>query len=90
VAGEGFPDVAHGSSFVMAASVNGARCPRVRTILTYSQSANPRSDHFADQTRLFSGKRWVRDRFCLAQIEADPKLRVTRLGGGARAERLGF
>ena len=40
---EGFPDVVHGSSFVMAAHLNGRRCPESRSILTYSQSANPRS-----------------------------------------------
>ena len=41
VAGEGYPDVPHGSSFVMAAHVDGSRCPDLRTILTYSQSTNP-------------------------------------------------
>ena len=82
VAGKGFPDVPHGSSFVMAASMAG-RCPKVSTILTYSQSENPNSPHYDDQTRLFSRKRWVRDRFCEAQIARDPNLRVIKLGGGA-------
>ncbi len=90
VSGRGYPDTPHGSSFVIAASMTGARCPPVRTILTYSQSENPRSPHFSDQTRLFARKRWIRDRFCLGQILADPKLRVIRLQGGARAERRGF
>jgi acyl-homoserine-lactone acylase len=81
VPGKGFPNVPHGSSFVMAASMAG-RCPKVSTILTYSQSENPRSPHYADQTRLFSKKRWVRDRFCARQIARDPNLRVIRLGGG--------
>jgi acyl-homoserine-lactone acylase len=79
VAGKGYPGVPHGSSFVMAASMAG-RCPKVSTILTYSQSENPTSPHYADQTRLFSRKRWVRDRFCEAQIAHDPNLRVIRLG----------
>jgi acyl-homoserine-lactone acylase len=82
VPGKGFPNVPHGSSFVMAASMAG-RCPKVSTILTYSQSENPRSPHYDDQTRLFSKKRWVRDRFCARQIARDPNLRVIRLGGGA-------
>ncbi|MEK6277046.1 MAG: penicillin acylase family protein [Actinomycetota bacterium] len=89
VAGKGYPDVPHGSSFVMAASLRG-RCPKVRTILTYSQSENPQSPYFADQTRMFSHKKWVRDRFCPKQIKRDPRLRVKRFGGGARAERRGF
>jgi acyl-homoserine-lactone acylase len=84
VPGKGYPDVPHGSSFVMAASLVG-RCPKVATILTYSQSDNPASPHYADQTRLFSKKRWVRDRFCAGQIARDPNLVVTNLGGGARA-----
>ena len=83
VPGKGYPDVPHGSSFVMAASLKG-RCPKVSTILTYSQSDNPDSLHYADQTRLFSHKRWVRDRFCPKQIANDPNLHVIRLGGGAK------
>ncbi len=82
VPGKGWPGVPHGSSFVMAASMVG-RCPKVSTILTYSQSDNPSSPHYDDQTRLFSKKRWVRDRFCERQIASDPNLRVTKLGGAA-------
>ena len=44
------------------------RCPRVRTILTYSQSTSPRSRWFADQTRLYAKKRWVRPPFCPKQM----------------------
>ena len=32
----------------------GEKCVKDRTILTYSESANPNSKHYADQTRLFS------------------------------------
>jgi acyl-homoserine-lactone acylase len=79
---EGFPDVVHGTSFLMAAELTG-RCPRVRTILAYSQSTDPTSPFHADQTRLFSARRWVRGRFCEEEIRRAPGLRVTRLGGGA-------
>jgi acyl-homoserine-lactone acylase len=81
VAGKGYPDIPHGSSFVMAASLRKGRCPKVRTILTYSQSENPASRYNSDQTRMFSQKKWVRDRFCPRQIRRDPKLRVQHLGG---------
>jgi len=77
---EGFPDVTTGSSFVMAAHVNGSRCPESRSILTYSQSANPESRFFADQTRLYSGKRWVDMRFCAEEVLRDRALRVLELG----------
>jgi acyl-homoserine-lactone acylase len=79
VAGEGYPDVPHGSSFVMAVRFTNG-CPQSRSILTYSLSTNPRSRWFADQTRMFSRKAWVRDRFCERQVLASPKLRITRFG----------
>ena len=37
----------------------------------------PASPHYADQTALFSRKQWLPDRFCAAQIKADPNLTVT-------------
>ena len=77
---EGFPDIVHGSSFVMAAHLNGTRCPDSRSILTYSLSANPDSPHYADQTRLFSRKRWVDMRFCVEEILRDRRLAVLELG----------
>jgi acyl-homoserine-lactone acylase len=48
---------------------NGSGCPDARTILTYSQSTNPRSVHYADQTRLFSRSGWVVDRFCANDVK---------------------
>ena len=70
VPGQGFPDVVHGSSFVMAAETGG-RCPDSRSILTYSQSTNPRSRYYADQTKLYSRKRWVDMRFCVEELLSD-------------------
>ena len=55
--------------------------PRARTILTYSQSANPASPHHRDQTVLFSHKQWVTERFTEAEINADPHLQTTTLRG---------
>jgi hypothetical protein len=43
-------------------------CPDARTILTYSQSTNPSSPFFSDQTKLFSQKKWVAVRFCKKAI----------------------
>src|SRR2546422_977249 len=80
VPGEGYPNVPHGSSFVMAAQFTGAACPvDTRTILTYSQSTNPNSPYFADQTRMFSNKEWVDEAFCEEEINADPNLEVTTI-----------
>jgi acyl-homoserine-lactone acylase len=60
--------LAHGSSYIQVVSFNGSGCPDARTILSYSQSTNPRSPHYADQTRLFSRGGWVTDRFCAADV----------------------
>jgi acyl-homoserine-lactone acylase len=70
-----------GSSFIQVVTWNNTACPVGATILTYSESSNPASPHFADQTALFSRKKWLRDRFCQSQIMADPRLRVTTVTG---------
>jgi acyl-homoserine-lactone acylase len=54
-------------------SWNSGRCPVGASILTYSESDNPSSPHYADQTKLFSRKQWVPDRFCQAAVLADTK-----------------
>ncbi len=70
-----------GSSFIQVVTWNGTACPVGATILTYSESSNPASPHFADQTRLFSQKKWLTDRFCNSAIAADPHLQVITLTG---------
>ncbi|MFD7259854.1 penicillin acylase family protein [Streptomyces sp. NPDC059874] len=72
----GYPEVTHGSSHVQAVGWDGGRCPVARTLLTYSQSSNPNSPYYADQTRLFSEERWVTSRFCERDILTSPKLKV--------------
>ncbi len=68
VAGQGWPDVQQGSSFIQVVSFDGDDCPDARTILTYSQSSNPESPYFADQTRLYSESGWKESRFCEEEI----------------------
>src|SRR5215813_7101985 len=72
-----------GSSFIQVVTwPRRGACPVGSTILTYSESSNPASPHFADQTKLFSNKQFLPDRFCPAQIAADPNLQVTAVTGG--------
>lgn len=71
-------NAAVGSSFVMAVEMTPAG-PRARTVLTYSESANPASPHYADQTTLFSTGRWVTERFGEADIAASPALQITEI-----------
>ncbi len=77
----GYSNVPHGSSFVMVAQFTGDEdCPvDAQTILTYSQSTNPNSPYFADQTRMFSNKEWVDEAHCEDEIAADPNLEVTEI-----------
>jgi acyl-homoserine-lactone acylase len=81
VPGKGFTDVEDGSSYVQVVTWrDGGGCAvDSATILTYSLSTNTRSSHYADQTKLFSQKRWVRERFCERDVLASPALTVTRL-----------
>lgn len=53
---KGYP-VVTGSSFLMAVEFT-ARGPRAKAFLTYSESGDPASPHFADQTELFRKKQW--------------------------------
>jgi acyl-homoserine-lactone acylase len=80
VPGEGYPNVPHGSSFVMVARLDGSRCATARSILTYSQSTNAESRFSADQTRMFSRKAWKPMLFCEKDILADRDLTITRFG----------
>lgn len=78
-AGGGYTEVPFGSSHLQAVGWDGSSCPVARTLLTYSQSSNPNSPHYSDQTRLFSGERWVTSRFCEKDILSSPKLTVVRV-----------
>jgi len=76
----GYPNVPHGSSFVMVTSFTDG-CPDDRSILTYSQSENPDSPYFADQTRMFSNKEWVDPPFCASEVNDNPSLTTQVLDG---------
>ncbi|MGW0431221.1 acylase [Micromonospora sp. NPDC003197] len=81
--GVGYPKVIHGASFVMAVEF-GRNGPSGRQILTYSQSANPNSPYYADQTQLYSQKGWDTIKYTDAQISADPNLRTYRVRESGR------
>jgi acyl-homoserine-lactone acylase len=59
-----------GSSYIQVTTwLSHQRCPDVHTILTYSESANPHSPYYEDQTKLFSAKKWVREVFCAKAVK---------------------
>ena len=72
--------ITYGSSHIQAVSFLDHGRVDARTILTYSQSENPRSPYSADQTRMFSKKRWVRFAWTDAQIAHDLVRRFTITG----------
>jgi acyl-homoserine-lactone acylase len=65
----GYSDIVHGSSFVMVTEFDGDECPNDRSILTYSESDDPTSKHYADQTKMFSQKQWVDPPFCDKEVD---------------------
>ncbi|GAB1332407.1 hypothetical protein ACE1SV_67460 [Streptomyces sennicomposti] len=69
-------DVVFGSGFVQEVGFTADGPPQTSSLLTYSQSADPTSPHYADQTRLFSAGQWVTERFTEEQIAASPQLEV--------------
>jgi acyl-homoserine-lactone acylase len=74
---QGRYDPFHGSSFVMTAAFDERGRPHGEAILTYSQSENPRSKHYADQTRLYSRKQWIPMRFTERSIRRDADYKRT-------------
>jgi acyl-homoserine-lactone acylase len=75
----GFAEPFYGSGYLHVVAFDGSRCPDAVTLLSYSQSSEPTSAHFADQTELFSRKQWVTSRFCEADILASPALEIVQL-----------
>ncbi|MFK8049270.1 MAG: penicillin acylase family protein [Halioglobus sp.] len=62
--GEGYSRITHGNSYIQAVTWNESDCPDAYAILTYSQSTDPASDHFADSTELYSDGDWIDMPFC--------------------------
>ncbi len=68
VPGVGYTDDFSGSSFIMAVTWDETDCPIGHVVLTYSQSTDPESPHYADASRLYSEKGWIRLPFCEDEI----------------------
>ncbi len=64
-------DPSIGSSYIQAVTWHtGDACPDAQTILTYSESTNPSSPYYDDQTMLFSNKQWMPEYFCASAVDA--------------------
>jgi len=74
----GYP-IIHGSSFILALAFDDDG-PVAEALLTYSQSGNPDSPHFSDQTDLYRNKQWRPALFERDAIEADMQSRLELIG----------
>jgi acyl-homoserine-lactone acylase len=59
------------STYIQAVTwAPGDPCPQAATVVAYSESDNPASAHYDDQTKLFSRRQWATAYFCPAQVAA--------------------
>ncbi|MFU8814346.1 MAG: penicillin acylase family protein [Pseudomonadales bacterium] len=75
----GYTPIVSGNSYIQVVSWDDEGRLDARGMLTYSQSPEPDSPHFADLTRLYSAGQWISLPFEEAEIAADPNLATLRL-----------
>ena len=78
IPGVGNTPILGGSSYIQSVSFTPSG-PVARAVLTYSESTDPASPHYADMTRLFSNYGWVDMPFAEGDIRRDPNLTVLKL-----------
>jgi acyl-homoserine-lactone acylase len=67
----GYPEVVHGTSFIQTVTFDDTG-PVAQALLTYSESTDPVSPHYADQTVRYSDKQWIPLPFQQGAISSDP------------------
>jgi acyl-homoserine-lactone acylase len=67
-----------GTSYIQTVQFTDAGV-NAAAFLSYSQSTNPASPHFADQTERFSARQWITLPFTESAILADPAYRTTTI-----------
>ncbi len=77
--GEGYSHIQHGNSYMQIISWDEAGNLDPRAIVTYSQSPEPDSPHYADMTHLYAKGEWLDLPFSDAEIDADPNLETLSL-----------
>jgi len=78
-AGEGYSHIRHGNSYMQVISWDEEGNLDPRAIVTYSQSPEPDSPHYADMTHLYAKGEWLKLPFSDAEINADPNLETLSL-----------
>jgi len=77
--GEGYTPIVHGNSYIQIIGWDEAGNLDARGLLTYSQSPEPDSPHYADLTKLYSRGELIDFPFTEEEIQADPEFRVITL-----------
>lgn len=67
----GYRNVTGGNTYIQAVTWDESDCPIADTMLSHSQSTDPASPWYLDQTQLYSDKVWVRMPFCEDDIERE-------------------
>jgi acyl-homoserine-lactone acylase len=66
----GYTPIVTGNSYIQSVTWNEDGTPSARAILTYSQSPEPDSPFYADQTKIYSQSQWLEMPFTDEQIAA--------------------
>jgi acyl-homoserine-lactone acylase len=66
----GYQNITGGNSYIQTVTWDESGCPIAEGILTHSQSTDPDSPYYGDQTPVYSAKEWISLPFCEEDIEA--------------------
>ena len=64
----GYRNITGGNTYVQAVTWDDSDCPLADTLLAHSQSTDPASEYYLDQTLTYSDKLWTRMPFCTDDI----------------------
>ena len=74
---EGY-QINYGNSWMMTVNFTDSG-PKAQAVMSYSQSSNPESPHFEDQSQLYANSEFRDILFTEAEISADPQLEILNL-----------
>ncbi|MFT5483711.1 MAG: acyl-homoserine-lactone acylase, partial [Halieaceae bacterium] len=67
----GYRQITGGSTYIQAVTWDETDCPVASAMLSHSQSTDPQSPYYSDQTQLYSDKVWMHLPFCNDAIERE-------------------